>query len=151
MRQSRPPVLPCPSPSPQVLPPPSLVALQSQVCTNSHIPFPLWLLLFPSLPLIFMLTLYTAELVTTFAGHISESIEKAGSKDGKGPNASFGYPYGICINPHDGCMYVCDEEELSIRRVTMQGIHELVLLFILCLLLIDHNSCRFCYYAQGFW
>ena len=78
----------------------------------------------PPLRFVFLCS-YTVsvEVVTTFAGHKSSPYEEEEAKDGKGQEAAFSSPYGICINPHDGCMYVCDDQDNSIRRVTMEGIH----------------------------
>ena len=95
--------------------------------------FPSWLLLFYSTSRFLSLILYTAEAVTTFAGHTSESIFKDGPKDGNGLNATFNCPSAMCINPHDGCMYVCDIYNNAIRRVSMKGIHKPALSFIYCL------------------
>jgi hypothetical protein len=55
-------------------------------------------------------------MVTTFAG----SVE--GLKDDKGLNASFSKPTAMCLNPHDGCLYVYDGGNQAIRKITMQGI-----------------------------
>ena len=57
----------------------------------------------------------TTEMVTTLAG------SSAGLKDGKGTDASFNNPWGICVDPHDQCLYICDTSNDSIRRLTMEG------------------------------
>ena len=57
---------------------------------------------------------HTTEMVTTLAG------SSAGLKDGKGSDASFINPWGICMNTHDQCVYICDYNN-SIRRLTMEG------------------------------
>ena len=62
----------------------------------------------------------TAGMVTTLAGS-----GMRGFIDGQGPKASFYQPNGICINQRDGCLYVCEEKNNAIRRVSMQGIHTL--------------------------
>ena len=63
-------------------------------------------------------------MVTTFAGHKLSPSEQPDGKDGNGQEASFRRLYGICINPNDECIYVCDELDNSIRKVTMEGIHD---------------------------
>ena len=60
----------------------------------------------------------TVEMVTTLAG-----CREHGFKDGKGPRASFDWPHVMCINQHDRCLYVCDQENNAIRRLSMQGIY----------------------------
>ena len=65
-----------------------------------------------------LLTLNTAEMVTTLAGSDVE-----GHVDSNGPNSRFNYPLGICMNPRDQCLYVCDPRNYSIRKVTLQGTH----------------------------
>ena len=98
--------------------------------------FSLLLSISPSFFLSFLLH-YTAEMVTTLAGSGEE-----GFKDGKGPKASFYWPRGICINPGDGYLYVCDGGNNAIRRVSMQGIHHLEHSHTSSFLLIYHGSCR---------
>lgn len=34
----------------------------------------------------------------------------------------FNEPCGICFNPHDDCLYICDTKNNVIKRVTKQGI-----------------------------
>ena len=65
-----------------------------------------------------LLTLNTAEMVTTFAG---SSV--MGHVDGNGSNSRFHSPWGVCMNPRDQCLYVCDSDNDSVRRVTLQGMH----------------------------
>ena len=57
----------------------------------------------------------TTEMVTTLAG------SSQGLKDGKGSNASFRCPWGMCHNAHNQCVYICDWRNNSIRRLTMEG------------------------------
>jgi hypothetical protein len=57
------------------------------------------------------------DMVTTITGSVK------GLKDDKGLNASFKYPWGMCLNPHDECLYICDSYNHAIRKLTMQGIH----------------------------
>ena len=59
---------------------------------------------------------HVAEMVTTLAG------SSEGRRDGKGSDALFQAPWGMCINPHDQCLYICDSGNNSIRKLTMQGI-----------------------------
>ena len=63
----------------------------------------------------------TAVMVTTLAGSGEQ-----GFKDGEGLEASFHWPHGICINRHDGYLYVCEQHTNAIRRVSMQGIYILL-------------------------
>jgi DNA-binding beta-propeller fold protein YncE len=51
----------------------------------------------------------------TFAG------SAPGLADGKGEKVKFNTPRGICFNPHDECLYVCDKRNNSIRKITLQG------------------------------
>jgi hypothetical protein len=55
-------------------------------------------------------------MVATFVG------SAIGLKDAKGASASFSHPWGMCLNPHDNFLYVCDHSNKAIRKVTMQGI-----------------------------
>ena len=59
----------------------------------------------------------TAEMVTTVAGSGT-----AGYKDGKGPRADFRSPYGMCMNDDDQCLYICDNGNKSIRKLSLRGI-----------------------------
>ena len=52
-----------------------------------------------------------------FAGEVGET----GFSNGKGKEARFFHPYGICLNPNDNCLYVCDHGNKRIRKVTMEG------------------------------
>jgi hypothetical protein len=56
-------------------------------------------------------------MVTTIAGSVQ------GLKDDKGLNACFFNPWGMCLNPHDECLYICDFRNHAIRKLTMQGIY----------------------------
>jgi len=55
------------------------------------------------------------ETVTTLAG------STAGNQNGSGSNVQFNNPVGICLNPRDECLYVCDHSNHSIRKISMQG------------------------------
>lgn len=44
-----------------------------------------------------------------------------GYVDGKGEDAQFHFPRDIVHNPTDGCLYVCDNWNHKIRRVTPSG------------------------------
>jgi len=55
------------------------------------------------------------ETVTTLAGSIR------GNKEGTGSNALFAGPVGMCLNPFDDCLYVCDSYNESIRKISKQG------------------------------
>ena len=57
-----------------------------------------------------------ADMVTTFAG------STRGWADGRGLQAQFRTPWGICLNPLDECMYVCEYATNRIRRISMEGI-----------------------------
>ena len=46
---------------------------------------------------------------------------KPGSEDGVGINASFNHPAGIAIDQNTGNMFVCDNNNNSIRKITVQG------------------------------
>ena len=76
----------------------------------------------------------TAEMVTTLAGS-----GKSGFNDSKALQASFHWPHGICINPWDECLYVCEQANNAIRRVNMQGIHTLEPSYTSSFLLIYHD------------
>jgi hypothetical protein len=54
--------------------------------------------------------------VSTVAG--SDRGMKNGTKEG----AKFHHPNGLCFNPVDKCLYVCDTDNKAIRKVTAQGI-----------------------------
>jgi hypothetical protein len=54
--------------------------------------------------------------VTTLAG------SDKGFQDGIGSNAKMNGPVGMCFNPHDNCLYVSDNGNNKIRKVTMNGI-----------------------------
>lgn len=56
----------------------------------------------------------SADYVTTFAGGSS------GFVDGTGTEAQFSYPYDVAIGP-DGNLYVADELNHSIRKITPEG------------------------------
>ena len=56
-------------------------------------------------------------VVSTFAGTGS-----AGAVDGQGVNASFNNPQGIDFNQTDGCLYIVDQGNHRIRKITPQGI-----------------------------
>lgn len=32
--------------------------------------------------------------------------------------------YGICLNPHDDCLYICDATDHTIKKITKQGIYK---------------------------
>jgi hypothetical protein len=53
--------------------------------------------------------------VTTLAGSSKEF------KDGIGSDAKLSGPIGMCLNPHDNCLYVSDFSH-KIKKVTMKGI-----------------------------
>ena len=55
------------------------------------------------------------ESITTLAGAIKEH------EDGK-ETKKFNFPIGMCLNPLDSCLYICDRDSNEIKRVTMQGI-----------------------------
>ena len=63
-----------------------------------------------------------------------------GFADGYGDQAKFFKPYGICWNPHDECLCLCDNGNRAIRRITLQGslisTSFLLLTFYYCHLLI---------------
>jgi sugar lactone lactonase YvrE len=59
-----------------------------------------------------------AGVVTTFAGSLSNST---GSTDGVGTNASFNFPSDIAFDS-SGNMYVTDQSNNSIRRITPSGV-----------------------------
>eukprot|EP00026_Physarum_polycephalum_P008925 Phypoly_transcript_09032.p1 GENE.Phypoly_transcript_09032~~Phypoly_transcript_09032.p1 ORF type:complete len:460 (-),score=68.95 Phypoly_transcript_09032:16-1395(-) len=44
-----------------------------------------------------------------------------GIENGSGENAKFAGPRGICLNPRDDCLYVCDGYNNIVRKVTLQG------------------------------
>ena len=67
--------------------------------------------LFISLLLLPFPHVIAADMVTTFAG-----------STGKGSQAQFRSPWGICMNPRDKCMYVCEYGSSRIRRISMEGI-----------------------------
>ena len=52
---------------------------------------------------------------TTFAG------SNQGHKDGEGVHASLNCPFGICFNPSQDCLYVCESSNNSIRKITVGG------------------------------
>lgn len=54
-------------------------------------------------------------VVSTFAGSTQ------GYEDGEGINAKFNHPFGIILNPLDDCLYVCDNANNRIRKVTKSG------------------------------
>ena len=37
-------------------------------------------------------------------------------------NSDFSFPYRICMNPHDECLYICEYYRSSIKKLTLQGI-----------------------------
>eukprot|EP01129_Flabellula_baltica_P003681 TRINITY_DN1342_c0_g1_i3.p1 TRINITY_DN1342_c0_g1~~TRINITY_DN1342_c0_g1_i3.p1 ORF type:complete len:315 (+),score=89.94 TRINITY_DN1342_c0_g1_i3:260-1204(+) len=55
-------------------------------------------------------------VVSTFAG------SSYGYQDGKGEEAMFNDPYGICYSPQDDCLYVCDQGNHRIRKITRDGV-----------------------------
>ena len=59
--------------------------------------------------------IYKIEEITTLAGATK------GFADGAGDQAKFCYPDGICWNPYDKCLYLCDTGNNAIRRITLQG------------------------------
>jgi len=59
----------------------------------------------------------TVDKITTFAGMISNR----GCKDGFRASAMFNRISGVCFNPIDNCLYVCDYFTNSIRKITFQG------------------------------
>jgi hypothetical protein len=58
------------------------------------------------------------EKVTSLVG------SSAGYKDGQGEIAQLNYPRGVCFNPNNNCLYVCDQNNGLIRKVTLEGIKE---------------------------
>jgi DNA-binding beta-propeller fold protein YncE len=56
-----------------------------------------------------------ADKIETFVG------SEPGCSDGTGLNACFKNPAMMCLNPNDECLYVCDEGNNSIRKITLQG------------------------------
>jgi sugar lactone lactonase YvrE len=61
------------------------------------------------------MSLFLIDRVTTLAG------SSKGYKDGIGSIAKLFYPTGMCFNPHDNCLYICDLGNHKIRKVTMNG------------------------------
>ena len=59
----------------------------------------------------------SAGVVTTLAG----SAGNAGSADGTGPNARFGFPQGVAVDA-GGNVYVADTENHTLRKVTPAGV-----------------------------
>lgn len=57
--------------------------------------------------------------VSDFAGSISG---KAGSADGTGSQASFNMPNGMCVDKNTGDMYIADNGNSLIRKVTLAGV-----------------------------
>ena len=45
-----------------------------------------------------------------------------GFVDGKGEFSKFNLPNGVCWNPNDSCLYLCDKGNDAIRKITLQGI-----------------------------
>lgn len=45
-----------------------------------------------------------------------------GFVDGIVANAEFNCPLGMCVNPNDNCLYVCDNINHAIRRISVQGL-----------------------------
>jgi hypothetical protein len=47
---------------------------------------------------------------------LTDQVTLAGSsvgfQDGIGSNAKMKYPHGMCLNPHDNCLYVCDTKTI---------------------------------------
>lgn len=61
-------------------------------------------------------------MVTTIAGTPAPKGKRnAGSKDGKGPEAQFRHPFGICVDRNDN-VYVADVGNQSIRKITPDGL-----------------------------
>eukprot|EP00026_Physarum_polycephalum_P006872 Phypoly_transcript_06925.p1 GENE.Phypoly_transcript_06925~~Phypoly_transcript_06925.p1 ORF type:complete len:223 (-),score=27.08 Phypoly_transcript_06925:603-1271(-) len=56
-----------------------------------------------------------ADAIFTLAGSTQ------GRVDAKGDKAKFGALWGLCLNPLDQSLYVCDSGTNSIRKVTMKG------------------------------
>jgi DNA-binding beta-propeller fold protein YncE len=54
-------------------------------------------------------------VVTTVAGSFW------GFANGKGINVKFDGPYGVCLNPDNNCLYICDHFNNSIRKMTLDG------------------------------
>jgi hypothetical protein len=66
--------------------------------------------------LLMILFIYLTGQVTTLAGSSN------GFQDGIGFDAKMNNPIGMCLNPHDNCLYVSDHDNNKIRKVTMNGI-----------------------------
>jgi DNA-binding beta-propeller fold protein YncE len=60
-------------------------------------------------------TLCSAGTVSTVAGSVR------GMGDGIGLQARMNGPRGVCFNPIDRCLYVCDSHNHSVRKVTPEG------------------------------
>lgn len=58
---------------------------------------------------------FEAAIVSTIFGFVS------GTNDGVGNNAQFANPFCMTINPLDNCMYICDNGNNKIRRMTKAG------------------------------
>lgn len=73
-------------------------------------------------------SLYVADSSNHVIRKISEGVvstlagrpQKYGKSDGRGSEASFNTPYGICADSHD-VLYVADSDNKLIRKVTMDG------------------------------
>lgn len=59
----------------------------------------------------------SAATVTTLAG----ASNSKGSADGPGPEARFAYPMGLAVAA-DGSLFVVDEENMTVRKVTPAGV-----------------------------
>lgn len=55
---------------------------------------------------------------------------KPGKEDGHGINASFYVPMGMAIDQTTGTLFVCDQNNHLIRRITSKGIRFEIVLFI---------------------
>jgi hypothetical protein len=73
--------------------------------------------------LIFLFIYFTLSLisgtVSTFAGS-----GKAGYTDGSGTSAMFNYLFGIAIDQQSGTLFVCEDSNQSIRKVTSNGVYQ---------------------------
>ena len=83
----------------------------------------------PSLPvsfdcfLPFLLIFLTGTIVNSHAGIVTPfaGSGQPGSSDGLGSSASFNYPYGIAIDQQTGNLFVSDQNNHLIRKITPQG------------------------------
>jgi hypothetical protein len=56
--------------------------------------------------------------ISTFAGINSEP----GLINGKGIQSKFNSPYGLCFNPNNNCLFLCDYNNNVVRKLTLNGI-----------------------------